>query len=232
MPQKAKNSPDKARHLQRALYQAAKRSPVRRFHALYDKIYRWDVLERAWGAVRSNRGGEGVDGETIEAIEREVGVEAFLEQIQEELQKRKYRPRAVRRVLIPKANGGVRPLGIPAIRDRVVQAACRIVIEPLFEADFLDCSYGFRPKRSAHQAHREIRETINRGNNQVVDGDIEKYFDSIDHRKLMDLLRQRVSDREVLRLIQRWLRAGVMKEGRIEPTEEGVPQGGPLSPLL
>ncbi len=232
MPTKANNFLDKVRRLQRTLYRAAKRSSTRRFHALYDKVYRWDVLERAWQQVRSNRGQGGIDGETIDHIEEQVGVEAFLKQLQEELRAERYQVQPVRRVEIPKGSGGKRPLGIPTIRDRVVQAACRIVIEPLFEADFLESSYGFRPKRSAHQAHKEIKETINRGINWVVDGDIEKYFDSIDHSKLMELLRRRISDGRILKLVHRWLKAGVMKEGRIEPTEEGTPQGGVISPLL
>lgn len=232
MPQKANDSPDKVRHFQRTLYQTAKRNPKRRFHALYDKVCRPDVLKRAWGEVRANRGQGGVDQQTIEEIEEKIGVEAFLKQIHEELRESRYRPLPVRRVEIPKAQGGTRPLGIPVIRDRVVQAACRIVVEPIFEADFLETSFGFRPKRSAHQAHREIKQTINQGYNWVMDGDIAKYFDSIDQRKLMILLHLRISDRKVLRLIWRWLRAGVMTEGKFAPTEKGTPQGGVISPLL
>lgn len=232
MPDKANDSRDKVRLLQRALYRAAKRSPRRRFHALYDKVYRWDVLERAWREVRANRGQGGVDGETIERVERGVGVGVLLGRLRDELRAGRYRPRPVRRVEVPKASGGLRPLGIPAIWDRVVQAACRIVLEPIFEADFLDCSRGFRPKRSAHGAHSEVKRAINCGCNWVVDADIEKYFDSIDHRKLMVLLRRRISDRRVLRLIRGWLKAGVMKEGVFEPTCEGTPQGGVISPLL
>ena len=232
MPETAKDSLDKVRSLQRALNQAAKRSPTRRFHALYDKVFRWDVLERAWRKVRANRGSGGVDGETIEHIEREVGIEPFLRQLQEELRAGRYRPQPVRRVRIPKPTGGTRPLGIPAVRDRVVQAACRMLVEPIFEASFLDCSYGFRPGRSAHQAHEAVRKLINAGRYWAVEVDIEKFFDTIDHGLLMDLVRRRVSDRRLLRLIERWLKAGVLTEGRIEATEEGTPQGGVISPLL
>ena len=176
MPQKANNSEDKARILQRELYRAAKRSPNRRFHVLYDRMTRWDVLVAAWKQVKANRGQGGVDGETLEWIEKKVGIIPFLRGIQEELKAGKYRPKPVRRVEIPKPDGSKRPLGIPVIRDRVVQAACRKLVEPIFEADFLECSYGFRPKRGAQQAHREIKQWINRGYRWVVDGDIRKYF--------------------------------------------------------
>ncbi len=233
MSVKTNDSREKVRHLQRTLYHAAKRNPKRRFHALYDKVYRSDILERAWQGVRRNHGVGGIDGQTLEWIEQEYGVENFLKELQRELEEGKYHPRPVKRVEIPKAKGGVRPLGIPTIRDRVVQAACRMVMEPIFEADFLDCSYGFRPKRSAHQAHFVIEEAIqHKGQNWVIDGDIEKYFDSVEHWKLMALLKLRISDRKILKLIRGWLKAGIMKEGEIEPTLEGTPQGGVISPLL
>jgi len=232
MPVTAKDSLERVRHLQKALNQAAKRSPTRRFHVLYDKVFRWDILEQAWRRVRANHGSGGVDGERIEQIEREVGIEPLLKQLQEELRTERYQPLPVKRVKIPKPTGGIRPLGIPTVRDRVVQTACRMVVEPLFEASFLDCSYGFRPGRSAHQAHEEVRKLINSGHTWVVEVDIEKYFDTIDHGLLMDLVRRRVSDRRLLRLIERWLKAGVLTEGKIEATGEGTPQGGAISPLL
>ena len=231
MPEKANNSEDKVRHFQRELYRAAKRSPNRRFHVLYDKLIRRDVLVAAWKQVKANRGRGGMDGESLEKIEKE-GVGIFLKQIQEELKAGTYRPKPVKRVEIPKPDGGKRPLGIPIIRDQVVQAACRKMVEPIFEADFLKGSYGFRPKRSAHQAHGEIMKWVNRGCRFVVDGDIQKYFDSIDHVKLMVLVRQRVSDKRVLALIEGWLKAGVLTDGRLMPTQEGTPQGGVISPLL
>lgn len=226
------NPLDKVQRLQRALNQAAKRSPTRRFHALYDKVCRKDILERAWKQVRANKGCGGVDGETIEGIEREVGVEPFLRQLQDELLTGRYRPKPVRRVAIPKHTGATRPLGIPTVRDRVVQAASRMVIEPIFEAGFLNCSYGFRPGRSAHQAHEEIRKLVNSGHTWVVEVDIAKFFDTIDHGLLMDLVRLRISDRRVLGLVRQWLKAGVLTEGRVETTREGTPQGGVISPLL
>lgn len=232
MLEMANNSEDKVRNLQRTLYRVAKKNPNRRFHALYDKIVRRDVLVKAWKQVKANGGQGGVDGETLEWIEEEFGVIPFLSEIQEELKAEKYRPKPVRRVEIPKPDGSKRPLGIPVIRDRVVQAACRKLVEPIFEADFLEFSYGFRPKRGAQQAHGEIKRWINRGYKWVVDGDIRKYFDSIDHDKLMVLMRQRISDRKVLKLIRGWLKAGVLEDGRLSPTVQGTPQGGVISPLL
>ncbi|HEY8695309.1 MAG TPA: group II intron reverse transcriptase/maturase [Chloroflexota bacterium] len=232
MPATANNVPDKIRALQIKLYLAAKRSPTRRFHALYDKVHRRDIMERAWKEVEQNRGAAGVDGVSIEAI-RQRGVEDFLTELQVELQEGRYRPQPVRRVTIPKRNGsGTRNLGIPAVRDRVVAAAAKVVIEPVFEADFRACSFGFRPKRSAHQAKARIRAGIWRGNRWVVDADIASFFDEIPRDKLVTAVRRRISDRRVVKLVQSWLRAGVVAQGRLLYPEAGTPQGGVASPLL
>lgn len=232
MPAKASDTLDKTRRLQIKLYLAAKRNRNRRFHALYDKVYRTDVLERAWTQVAQNRGAPGVDAQTIEAIEAQ-GVGPFLAELQEELKAGTYRPQAVRRVRIPKPQGGQRPLGIPVVKDRVVQAAVKIVIEPLFEADFSDCSFGFRPKRSAHQARERIRRGIQRDRCRwVVDADIVGFFDHLDHGILLRLLRRRISDRRILALIRGWLKAGVFDGATLLHPTAGTPQGGVISPLL
>ena len=224
------HSIEKSRQLQRNLYLAAKKDKQRRFHALYDRIFRLDILWRAWKEVRENKGSAGIDGITFEMIE-EYGVEEYLLDIQEDLKNKKYRPKPVKRVYIPKPDGKQRPLGIPTIRDRIVQQACKIVIEPIFEANFLDSSYGFRPKRDAKQATEKVKNEFYK-HWYVVDADIQGYFDNINHEILLGLLNHRISDRRVIKLCRQWLQAGVIENGKYYPTEKGSPQGGVISPLL
>jgi RNA-directed DNA polymerase len=210
---------------------SAKRSRGRRFHALYDRICRGDVLAEAWKLVKSNRGAAGIDGQRLSMIEQ-GGVEEYLQELQQRLRSGRYWPQPVKRQYIPKPDGTQRPLGIPTVRDRVVQAAAKLVVEPIFEADFKDCSHGFRPKKSATQALETIRLVGGRGHRYVVEMDIKVFFDSIDHEKLMKLVELRVSDPKVKKLLRQWLEAGVMEEGVVRGTELGSPQGGVISPLL
>jgi RNA-directed DNA polymerase len=222
---------DNVRCLQGQLRDVAKQQPGRKFHALYDRIYRNDVLCEAWNQVRRNQGAAGVDAQTIAAIEQ-AGVESFLEAIQTELRENEYQPQAVLRRYIPKADGKQRPLGIPTVRDRVVQAAAKLILEPIFEVGFKDCSYGFRPKRSTTQALEKIRETANRGFNYVLDADIRDFFGNIDHTSMLSLVARKISDRRILKLVKQWLEARVMEDGRETTKLSGTPQGGVISPLL
>jgi RNA-directed DNA polymerase len=232
-------TPAPIRSLQRKLYTAAKAEPTRRFHQLYDKVYRWDILVHAYHLAKSADGAPGVDGVTFEDIEAQ-GVREWLVALQEELRTRGYRPAPVRRVMIPKPGGGERPLGIPTLRDRVAQTAAKLVLEPIFEADFEDCAYGYRPKRSAQEAVRTVHRSLLEGYTDVVDADLSKYFDTIPHHKLLLCVARRVVDRHMLGLVTLWLKTPVEErnaDGKTtmsggKGTTCGTPQGGVISPLL
>jgi group II intron reverse transcriptase/maturase len=231
-------TPDKVRELQIGLYRKAKTAPQHRFWSLYGELLRRDILARALERQRQKGGGAGVDGETLAAIQVTPAKQAqWLERLREELQAKTYRPSPVRRVMIPKSGGGERPLGIPTVKDRVVQTALCLLLMPIFEADFHPRSYGFRPKRGAHQAIGEIQKAVQQGYVEVIDADLTKYFDTIPHRGLLRAVARRVSDGSVLRLIKQWLRAPIVEEAktgqrRVVPNPCGTPQGGVISPLL
>lgn len=222
---------DKVQELQRKLYQKAKSEVNFRFYLLYDKVYRMDVLRKAWDKVRENRGAAGIDGQGIEDIKR-LGVEDYLLAIQEELKARTYRPKPARRSYIPKPDGTKRALSIPTVKDRIVQTALRLVIEPIFEADFEDTSYGYRPKRSGQDAAREVQKLLNYGYEEVIETDVEDCFGSIPHKELLDMIAKRIVDGKILWLIKLFLKAGVMEEDDIQKDDKGTPQGGSISPLL
>jgi len=230
-------TPENIRELQRKLYRKAKQEKEYRFYLLYDKVYRMDILSHAYRLIRANKGVSGIDGVTFESIEEmEGGEQRYLASIADELKNKIYKAMPVRRVYIPKADGSKRPLGIPTVKDRVVQMAVKVVIEPIFEADFQENSYGFRPKRDAHQAMNDVSLQLRSGKTQVIDADISKYFDTIPHDKLLNLVAKRIVDKNILKLIKMWLKAPVVEEDngkkKYKGSDKGTPQGGVISPLL
>jgi group II intron reverse transcriptase/maturase len=220
--------------LQEKLYQKAKQERGYKFYVLYDKMFIPYMLREAWGKVKSNDGAPGVDGQTIGEVEQ-YGVDNYLKELGEELRKQTYQPQAVKRVMIEKENGGERPLGIPTVRDRIAQTVCKMILEPIFEADFEESSYGFRPKRSSKDAITAIKENLKQGNTVVYDADLSKYFDTIPHDKLQIALKERISDPRILKLINKWLKVPVYEDGQYKSGKgkrSGTPQGGVISPLL
>src|SRR4030042_2602243 len=230
-------TPEEIRELRRKLYQKAKQEKEFRFYALYDKVSRADIVLFAYRLARANKGAPGIDGKTFEAIEgMEGGAERYCEQIAEELKRKTYKAMPVRRVYIPKPDGSKRPLGIPTIKDRIVQRAVKIIIEPIFEADFQECSYGFRPGRNAHQAMDEVSLQLGCKNTQVIDADIAKYFDTIPNDRLLKTVAKRIVDKNILKLLKMWLKAPIVEDeggkARYRDNDKGTPQGGGISPLL
>lgn len=220
--------------LQGKLYQKAKQEKEYKFYVLYDKLTIPYMLRQAWKSVKENKGSAGIDGKSIADIEQ-YGVEKYLDELSEELKKQTYKPQAVKRVMIPKANGGERPLGIPTVKDRIAQTVCKMVLEPIFEADFEECSHGFRPGRSSKDAMASIKEYLKEGKTEILDADLSKYFDTIPHDKLMIAIKERVSDPRILKLILSWLKTPVFEDGQFKGGKKnnlGTPQGGVISPLL
>ena len=225
---------ERVQTLHEKLYQKAKQERSYKFYVLYDKMFIPYMLREAWKTVRANGGAPGVDGITIKDVE-EHGVEAYLTELGEDLRKQTYQSQAVKRVMIPKANGGERPLGIPTVRDRIAQTVCKMILEPIFEADFEDSSYGFRPKRSSKDAMTAIKVNLKEGKTEVYDADLSKYFDTIPHDKLQVALKERIADPRLLKLINKWLKVPVCEDGKYtsgKKNSTGTPQGGVISPLL
>lgn len=222
---------ESSRQLQNNLYQTAKKDKKRVFHALYDRIYRLDILHEAWRKVKANKGTPGIDGKSIADIDAK-GITEYLERLSLELKEGEYHAQSVRRVYIPKADGRKRPLGIPTIKDRIVQQACKMILEPIFEANFLECSHGYRPRHSAQKAVLTVSKSLIRGW-AVVDGDIKGFFDNMNHELLLRILQKRIADKRVLKLIREWLEAPVSEKAvPSKSNEKGTPQGGVISPLL